>query len=52
MLTTTEITKLLAQVNTAFTEDRDRIKALEAKVADLIASLPAKAPKGVVKNVE
>lgn len=52
MLTPTEITKLLDQVNSAFTEDRERLKALEVKVADLIASLPAKAPKIGQKNVE
>lgn len=52
MLTPTEMAKLLDQVNTAFTEDRARLKALEVKVADLIASLPAKAPKIGQKNVE
>jgi len=52
MLTSTEITKLLAQVNIAFTEDRDRIKALEAKVTKMEADYTVKAPKGATKNVE
>jgi hypothetical protein len=52
MLTSTEITKLLAQVNIAFTEDRDRIKALEAKVTKIEADYTVKAPKGATKNVE
>ena len=52
MLTPTEMSKLLAQINEAFTEDRERLKRLELKVASLDIKLSEKPAKGAAKNVE
>jgi len=52
MLTSTEMTKLLAQINDAFTDDRERLKRLEAKVTKMEADYTVKATKGATKNVE
>lgn len=47
MLTSTEMNKIVSQINASFEQDRKRLKALEERVA--LLEEPPKTPKAATK---
>jgi len=52
MLTQAEVKKIIDQINESFKEDRERLVALEAKVAALEAKAGPKGPAKATKEAE